>query len=136
MFTEANTKNNLPAQIDLYAQPGNTYNFHFMAKGGGSANKTFLFQQTKALLNDTKLTEFLAEKIASLGTSACPPYHLAIVVGGLSAEMCLKTVKYASARYYDSLPTSGSSGGRAFRDVEMEKKVDTHAHSQLAPPPI
>ena len=136
MFTEANTKNNLPAQIDLYAQPGNTYNFHFMAKGGGSANKTFLFQQTKALLNDTKLTEFLAEKIASLGTSACPPYHLAIVVGGLSAEMCLKTVKYASARYYDSLPTSGSSGGRAFRDVEMEKKVRTHAHSQLAPPSI
>ena len=135
MFTEANTKNNLPAQIDLYAQPGNTYNFHFMAKGGGSANKTFLFQQTKALLNDTKLTEFLAEKIASLGTSACPPYHLAIVVGGLSAEMCLKTVKYASARYYDSLPTSGSSGGRAFRDVEMEKKV--HNTSQLgAPPPI
>ena len=130
MFTEANTKNNLPAQIDLYAQPGNTYNFHFMAKGGGSANKTFLFQQTKALLNDTKLTEFLAEKIASLGTSACPPYHLAIVVGGLSAEMCLKTVKYASARYYDSLPTSGSSGGRAFRDVEMEKKVRNT--SQLA----
>ena len=123
MYTEANTKTNLPAQVEIYAQPGNTYNFHFMAKGGGSANKTFLFQQTKALLNEAKLTEFLEEKIASLGTSACPPYHLAIVVGGLSAEMTLKTVKYASARYYDNLPTSGSAGGRAFRDLEMEKRV-------------
>jgi len=123
MYTEANTKNNLPAQVEIYAQPGNEYNFHFMAKGGGSANKTFLFQQTKALLNEKKLMEFLEEKIATLGTSACPPYHLAIVIGGLSAEMCLKTVKYASARYYDNLPTSGSDGGRAFRDVEMEQRV-------------
>ena len=123
MFTEANTKSNLPAQVEIYAQPGNTYNFHFMAKGGGSANKTFLFQQTKALLNEKSLMAFLEEKIASLGTSACPPYHLAIVIGGLSAEMTLKTVKYGSARYYDNLPTTGSEGGRAFRDLEMEKKV-------------
>lgn len=123
MYTEVNTKCNLPAQVEIYAQPGNAYNFHFMAKGGGSANKTFLFQQTKALLNEAKLMEFLEEKIATLGTSACPPYHLAICIGGLSAEMCLKTVKYASARYYDTLPTSGSGGGRAFRDIEMEAKV-------------
>ena len=123
MFTEANTKSNLPAQIELYATPGNTYDFHFMAKGGGSANKTFLFQQTKALLNEAKLMEFMEEKIATLGTSACPPYHLAIVIGGLSAEMTLKSVKYASARYYDNLPTSGSAGGRAFRDVEMEERI-------------
>ena len=99
MYTEANTKCNLPAQVEIYAQPGDAYNFHFMAKGGGSANKTFLFQQTKALLNEAKLMEFLEEKIAALGTSACPPYHLAICIGGLSAEMTLKTVKYASARY-------------------------------------
>ena len=128
MYTEANTKCNLPAQVEIYAQPGDAYNFHFMAKGGGSANKTFLFQQTKALLNEAKLMEFLEEKIATLGTSACPPYHLAICIGGLSAEMTLKTVKYASARYYDMLPTSGSAGGRAFRDVEMEAKV--HALTQ------
>jgi fumarate hydratase class I len=128
MYTEVNTKCNLPAQVEIYAQPGDAYNFHFMAKGGGSANKTFLFQQTKALLNEAKLMEFLEEKIAALGTSACPPYHLAICIGGLSAEMTLKTVKYASARYYDMLPTSGSAGGRAFRDVEMEAKV--HALTQ------
>ena len=97
MFTEANTKNNLPAQVELMAQPGSTYNFHFMAKGGGSANKTFLFQQTKALLNPTSFAAFMEEKIATLGTAACPPYHLAIVVGGLSAEMCLKTVKCGDA---------------------------------------
>ena len=125
MFTEANTKTNLPAQVELLAVPGNQYNFQFMAKGGGSANKTFLFQQTKALLNDEKLAEFMAEKIASLGTSACPPYHLAVVIGGLSAEMTLKTVKYASTRYYDNLPTSGSAGGRAFRDLDMEAKIHT-----------
>ena len=123
MFTEANTKCNLPAQVEIYATPGSEYGFHFMAKGGGSANKTFLFQQTKALLNEPKLLAFVEEKIATLGTSACPPYHLAIVVGGLSAEMTLKTVKYASARYYDSLPTSGSDGGRAFRDVELEGQI-------------
>ena len=123
MFTEANTKSNLPAQIELMAAPGSSYHFQFMAKGGGSANKTYLFQETKALLNEKRLSEFLAEKIAALGTAACPPYHLAIVIGGLSAEMTLKTVKYASTRYYDSLPTSGSPGGRAFRDLEMEQKV-------------
>jgi len=123
MFTEANTKTNLPAQVEIMAQAGNTYNFHFMAKGGGSANKTFLFQQTKALLNPASFAAFMEEKIATLGTSACPPYHLAIAVGGLSAEMTLKTVKYASTRYYDNLPTSGSAGGRAFRDMEMEAQI-------------
>ena len=123
MFEEKNTGSNLPAQIDLYATPGSEYHFHFMAKGGGSANKTFLFQETKALLNPMRLMAFLEEKIASLGTSACPPYHLALVIGGLSAEQTLKTVKYASARYYDNLPTTGSDGGCAFRDVELEKEV-------------
>lgn len=98
MFTEANTKSNLPAQIELYATPGSEYKFQFMAKGGGSANKTFLFQQTKALLNEVALEKFLDEKIKTLGTAACPPYHLAVVIGGLSAEMTLKTVKLASTR--------------------------------------
>ena len=123
MFEEKNTGSNLPAQIDLFATPGNEYHFHFMAKGGGSANKTFLFQQTKALLNPPKLEAFLSEKIKTLGTAACPPYHLAIVIGGLSAEQNLKTVKMASARYYDNLPTSGDANGRAFRDLEWEEKV-------------
>jgi len=123
MYTEANTKTNLPAQVEIYGTPGSAYHFHFMAKGGGSANKTFLFQQTKALLNPESLAKFMEEKIASLGTAACPPYHLAIVIGGLSAEMTLKTVKYASARYYDTLPTTGSAGGRAFRDVELEAEI-------------
>jgi len=123
MFNETNTKSNLPAQIDLYAANGNEYNFQFMAKGGGSANKTFLFQQTKAVLNEKAMMKFLDEKIKSLGTAACPPYHLAIVVGGLSAEMNLKTVKMASTRYYDTLHTSGSPGGRAFRDLEWEQKI-------------
>jgi fumarate hydratase class I len=98
MFTEANTNSNLPAQIELYATPGPEYKFQFMAKGGGSANKTFLYQQTKALLNEKALEAFLDEKIKTLGTSACPPYHLAVVIGGLSAEMTLKTVKLASTR--------------------------------------
>uniref|UniRef100_A0A7S0LM97 fumarate hydratase n=1 Tax=Coccolithus braarudii TaxID=221442 RepID=A0A7S0LM97_9EUKA len=122
-FTEANTKNNLPAQIDISAVSGSAYGFQFMAKGGGSANKTFLYQETKALLNPERFLAFMEAKIATLGTSACPPYHLAIVVGGLSAELTLKTVKYASARYYDNLPTSGSAGGRAFRDLEMEAQI-------------
>ncbi|CEM21256.1 unnamed protein product [Vitrella brassicaformis CCMP3155] len=123
MFTEANTKTNLPAQIELYASKGNAYNFLFIAKGGGSANKTFLFQQTKALLNPDSLAMFLEEKIKTIGTAACPPYHLAIVIGGLSAEMTLKTVKMASCRYYDGLATSGNEHGRAFRDLEWEERV-------------
>eukprot|EP01047_Picozoa_sp_COSAG01_P072001 COSAG01_NODE_11337_length_1954_cov_30.795687_1_plen_359_part_00 len=123
MYNEANTKTNLPAQINLYATPGNAYKFLFMAKGGGSANKTFLYQQTKALLNPPALMKFLEEKIATLGTAACPPYHLAIVVGGLSAEMTLQTVKYASAKYLDTLPTTGDENGRAFRDLELEAQV-------------
>ena len=123
MFNEVNTNNNLPAQIDIYAAKGNEYKFLFMAKGGGSANKTFLFQQTKALLNPKSLMAFLDEKIRTLGTSACPPYHLAIVIGGLSAEMTLKTVKQASAHALDGLPTKGSEHGQAFRDLDMEAQV-------------
>lgn len=123
MYTEKNTGTNLPAQIDLYAEPGDEYRFLFMAKGGGSANKTFLYQETKALLNPASLTKFVSEKIRSLGTSACPPYHLALVIGGTSAEQTLKTVKLASARYLDDLPTSGNEHGRAFRDVALEEQV-------------
>ncbi|MDO8606825.1 MAG: fumarate hydratase [Phaeospirillum sp.] len=123
MYDEVNTGTNLPAQIDLFATEGDAYKFMFMAKGGGSANKTFLYQQTKALLNPTALLAFLDAQIRTLGTSACPPYHLAIVIGGLSAEMCLKTVKLASARYLDSLPTEGNIYGQAFRDTELEQIV-------------
>jgi len=124
MFEETNTGNNLPAQIDLYATKGNEYKFMFMAKGGGSANKTFLYQQTKALLNPASLEKFLDEKIRTLGTAACPPYHLAIVIGGTSAEATLKTVKMASTRYYDSLPTKGDAKtGHAYRDLEIEEQV-------------
>ena len=123
MYDEVNTGTNLPAQIDLYATEGDAYKFMFMAKGGGSANKTFLYQQTKALLNPTSLLKFLDAQIRTLGTSACPPYHLAIVIGGLSAEMALKTVKLASARYLDSLPSEGSKYGQAFRDRELEQVV-------------
>jgi fumarate hydratase class I len=123
MFAEKNTKNNLPAQVDIAAVNGMEYKFLFMAKGGGSANKTYLFQQTKSVLNPRALHKFLTEKVQTLGTSACPPYHLAVVIGGLSAEQCLKTVKLASARYLDGLPTSGSDRGRAFRDLVWEKKV-------------
>jgi len=123
MFREVNTGNNLPAQIDLFATPGDSYDFLFVAKGGGSANKTFLFQETRALLTPAGLAKFFDEKIRALGTAACPPYHLVFVIGGTSAEMCLKTVKLASTKYLDDLPTTGNELGRAFRDVEMEKKV-------------
>ena len=123
MYEEVNTGNNLPAQIDLYATDGDAYKFLFMAKGGGSANKTFLYQQTKALLNPASITKFFDAQIKTLGTSACPPYHLAIAIGGTSAEMTLKTVKMASAKYLDHLPTEGSATGHAFRDLEMERKV-------------
>lgn len=123
MYKEANTGSNLPAQIEIYADPGDVYEFLFVAKGGGSANKTFLLQETKSVLNPDGLTKLLTDKIASLGTSACPPYHLAVVIGGLSAEMTLKTVKLASCHYLDTLPTEGDKSGRAFRDVEFEKKV-------------
>lgn len=123
MYKEANTKTNLPAQMDIYATKGNNYDFLFIAKGGGSANKTFLYQQTKALLNPKSLMQFMEDNIKTIGTSACPPYHLAIVIGGLSAEMTLKTVKMASTKYYDTLPTSGNEHGRAFRDVELEQEI-------------
>jgi fumarate hydratase class I len=123
MFEEANTGNNLPAQIELYAVDGDEYHFLFMAKGGGSANKSLLFQETKALLNPASLTAFLDQKLRSLGTAACPPYHLAVVIGGTSAEYALKTAKLASARYLDDLPTSGNALGRAFRDPEWEARV-------------
>src|SRR5947207_8785525 len=123
MWEERNTGSNLPAQIELYAAPGAEYKFLLMAKGGGSANKSFLYQQTKAVLNEASMTAFLEEKIRSLGTAACPPYHLAIVVGGTSAEFALKAAKYASARYLDTLPSSGDGTGHGFRDLEMEKKV-------------
>ncbi len=122
-YDEANTGNNLPAQIDIYATPGRDYRFLFVAKGGGSANKTYLFQETKALLNPASLEAFLIDKMKSLGTAACPPYHVAFVVGGTSAEACLKTVKLASTGYYDSLPTGGDRSGRAFRDPELEGKL-------------
>ncbi len=123
MFDEVNTKTNLPAQIDIYATQGSEYHFLFVSKGGGSANKTFLYQETKALLNPKRLREFCIEKMRSLGTAACPPYHLAFVIGGTSAEANLKTVKMASTRYYDKLPTTGNEHGRAFRDLELEKEL-------------
>ena len=123
MFAEKNTGTNLPAQVDVYGTKGDEYNFLFIAKGGGSANKTFLYQQTKALLNSGSLETFLEEKIKTIGTSACPPYHLAIVVGGLTAELTLKTVKLASTKYLDDLPTTGDETGRAFRDVGWEDYI-------------
>lgn len=123
MYNEKNTGNNLPAQIDLYAEKGSTYKFMFIAKGGGSANKTFLYQKTKALLNPDSLMSFLDQEIRNLGTAACPPYHLAIVIGGTSAEFNLKTVKMASTRYLDNLPTQGNEHGQAFRDQELEKDI-------------
>ena len=123
MFEEQNTGTNLPAQIDIHASRGNTYEFLFMTKGGGSGNKTFLYQQTKALLTAEALDRFIREKVMDLGTSACPPYHLALVVGGTSAESCLSTVKKASAGYLDHLPTRGNAGGQAFRDLEWEARV-------------
>jgi fumarate hydratase, class I len=123
MWDERNTGSNLPAQIELYAAPGAEYKLLLMAKGGGSANKSFLYQQTKAVLNEASMVTFLTEKIGSLGTAACPPYHLAIVVGGTSAEYALKTAKYASARYLDTLPAEGSPTGHGFRDPDMEQLV-------------
>ena len=127
MFNEVNTGNNLPVQFDILAAPGNHHadEFHlmFVAKGGGSANKTFLFQETRAILTPERLAAFIGTKMKTLGTSACPPYHLAIVIGGTSAEMTLKTVKLASTRWLDTLPTEGSKAGHAFRDLEMEKQV-------------
>ena len=123
MFKEKNTSTNLPAQIDLYTKPGNSYEFLFVTKGGGSANKSFLYQQTKALLTEENLEKFITEKLKDIGTAACPPYHLAFVIGGTSAEVNLKTVKLASAGYYDNLPTTGNELGRAFRDIEWEEKV-------------
>ncbi len=123
MYEEVNTGDNLPAQIDLYAEPGDQYKFLFIAKGGGSANKSFLYQQTKAVLNPKSLRKFIDEKLRTLGTAACPPYHLAIVIGGTSAEMNLKTVKLASCRYLDSLPTSGNKYGQAYRDRDFEAEV-------------
>jgi len=124
MFEEKNSGNNLPAQIDIYANKGNAYEFLFVTKGGGSGNKTFLYQETKALLNEKNLTTFITNKLRDLGTSACPPYHLALVIGGTSAEATLATVKKASAGYYDNLPTEGNEGGQAFRDLEWEKKIE------------
>ena len=123
MFDEKNSATNLPAQIDLYATQGNEYHFLFITKGGGSGNKTFLYQQTKSLLNEKTLTAFIKSKIMDLGTAACPPYHLAVVIGGTSAEACLTTVKKASAGYLDHLPTHGNEGGQAFRDLEWEEKI-------------
>ncbi len=123
MYTEKNSGNNLPAQTDIYAADGSEYNFLFLAKGGGSANKTNLYQETKALLNAEKLEKFLVEKMRSLGTAACPPYHIAFVIGGTSAEACLKTVKLASAKYLDALPRKGNQDGQAFRDVDLEEKI-------------
>ena len=123
MYQEINSGSNLPAQIDLYATEGDEYKFLFVAKGGGSANKTVLFQETKALLNPESLEKFLVAKMKTLGTAACPPYHLAFVVGGTSAESTLKTVKLASTGYLDHLPTEGNKGGQAFRDLEMEARL-------------
>ncbi|MEN9798582.1 MAG: hypothetical protein RL653_2278 [Pseudomonadota bacterium] len=128
MYREKNTGNNLPAQVELFATDGDAYKFLFMAKGGGSANKSYLYQETKALLNPQSLLKFLEEKVKSLGTAACPPYHLAIVVGGTSAEFALKAAKLASARYLDTLPTTGNDAGRGFRDLELEAQV--HAMTQ------
>src|SRR5471032_770626 len=123
MFEEKNTKSNMPAQVELYAEGEDAYKLLFMAKGGGSANKAFLFQATPAILTHDRMLAFLKEKIMTLGTAACPPYHLAIVIGGTSAEMTMKTVKLASTKYLDELPTSGSEDGHAFRDLEMEQEV-------------
>jgi fumarate hydratase class I len=123
MYTEKNSGTNLPAQIDIQAIDGNEYKFLCIAKGGGSANKTYLFQETKALLNPESLEKFIVEKMRSLGTAACPPYHIAFAIGGTSADACLKTVKLASTKYYDQLPTKGNDGGQAFRDIELEEKM-------------
>src|SRR5689334_16513126 len=123
MFEEKNTKSNMPAQVEIYAEGDDAYKFLFVAKGGGSANKTFLFQATPSILTHDRMLAFLKEKVLTLGTSACPPYHLAIVIGGTSAELVMKTVKLASTRYLDGLPTEGSAAGHAFRDLAMEEEV-------------
>jgi fumarate hydratase class I len=123
MYEEKNTANNMPAQCEIYAEGDDVYKFMFMAKGGGSANKSFLFQATPSVLTKERMLAFLKEKVLTLGTAACPPYHLAIVIGGTSAELCMKTVKLASARYLDALPTRGSADGNAFRDLEMEQEI-------------
>ncbi len=123
MYEEKNTANNMPAQCEIYAEGDDAYKFMFMAKGGGSANKSFLFQATPSVLTRDRMLAFLKEKVLTLGTAACPPYHLAIVIGGTSAELCMKTVKLASARYLDALPTHGSADGNAFRDLEMEQEI-------------
>jgi fumarate hydratase class I len=123
VWDEQNTDNNLPAQIELYATTGDAYKFLFIAKGGGSANKSYLFQETKAVLNPTSLMRFLDDKLRTLGTAACPPYHLAVVIGGTSAEYTLKVAKYASTHYLDTLPSSGNALGRGFRDVELEQEI-------------
>ena len=123
MYDEVNTGNNLPAEIKISATPGNEYKFLFMAKGGGSANKSYLFQETKALLNEKTLLPWVFEKMKTLGTAACPPYHLAVVIGGTSAELAVETAKLASARYLDTLPTQGSKSGHAFRDLDLEAKI-------------
>src|ERR1700761_1649800 len=131
MFEEKNTRSNMPAQVEIYAEGHNpdhaeadaAYKLLFIAKGGGSANKSFLFQATPSILTRDRMLAFLKEKVLTLGTAACPPYHLAIVIGGTSAELCMKTVKLASCHYYDELPTHGSEGGNAFRDVEMEREI-------------
>ena len=123
MWKEVNTRCNLPAQIDIYSTESDKYEFLFVAKGGGSANKMYLYQETKAILTPERLIPFMVEKMKSLGTAACPPYHIAFVIGGTSAELCLKTVKMASTKYYDNLPTNGNELGHAFRDVELEKRI-------------
>jgi fumarate hydratase class I len=123
MYEEKNTRTNLPAQIEIYAAPGDEYHFLFITKGGGSANKSYLYQETRAILNPGTLTDFIENKMKTLGTAACPPYHLVVVIGGTSAEMALKTVKLASCRYLDGLPTTGNEHGRAFRDLELEREI-------------
>src|SRR6202035_1209636 len=123
MFEETNTKSNMPAQVEIYAEGDDAYKFMFMAKGGGSANKSFLFQATPSVLTRDRMLAFLKEKVLTLGTAACPPYHLAIVIGGTSAELTMKTVKLASTRYLDNLPTAGSTDGHAFRDLDMERDI-------------
>ncbi|MDR0686883.1 MAG: fumarate hydratase [Dysgonamonadaceae bacterium] len=128
MYTEKNSGTNLPAQIDIQAVDGDKYTFLCIAKGGGSSNKTYLFQETKALLNPVALEKFLVEKMKTLGTAACPPYHIAFVIGGTSADMCLKTVKLASTKYYDHLPVKGNDGGQAFRDTVLEDTILNEAH--------
>src|SRR6185436_17048876 len=123
MFEEKNTRNNMPAQVEIYAEGEDGYKLLFIAKGGGSANKSFLFQATPSILTHDRMVAFLKEKVLTLGTAACPPYHLAIVIGGTSAELTMKTVKLASTKYLDSLPTQGSEDGNAFRDLAMEQEV-------------